>query len=400
MNDARPTFTIGIEEEYLLVDRQSRNLVIDPPAQFLADCRARLGPQVSPEFFRCQIEVGTRVATSLGAARQDLVELRRGIADCAAGHGFAPIAAGIHPFGDWSVQLPTDKPRYRRIADDLAAPGRRLVICGMHVHVAIEDEAARFDLLNQMRYFVPHFLALSASSPFWRGEPTGLKSYRLSTQREIPRGGFPPVFATADDYHRAIAMLVTAGVLPDASKIWWLIRPSHRYPTIELRVADICTRIDDGIAIAALYRCTLRMLWRLRQQNLRWRSYSEVLLEENLWLAQRFGRDAALFDLGKGGTVPLADLVDEWLGLIAEDAAFFGCEAEVAGARRIVAEGTSADRQLAVYESAVADGRPHQEALNAVVDHLIAETVDSGTSRRRRGNGMERPRPPITPMPS
>jgi carboxylate-amine ligase len=395
MDSARPTFTVGIEEEYLLVDRQSRDLAVEPPAEFMADCKARLGKQVSPEFFRCQIEVGTRVAVSLADARSDLAHLRQTVAECAAPYGLAPVAVGTHPFSDWSLQRATDKARYRRIADDLAVPGRRLVICGMHVHVAIEDEAARFDLLNQMRHFLPQFLALSTSSPFWRGAPTGLKSYRLATQREIPRGGLPPVFATAEDYRRALAMLISAGLIPDASKIWWLIRPSHRYPTIELRVADICTRLDDGIAIAALYRCTLRMLWRLRQQNRRWRSSSDFMLEENIWLAQRFGREAALLDLDKG-TVPLADLVDEWLTLIAEDVDFFGCAKEIAGIRRIVAEGTSADRQLAVYESMLAEGRPPEEALRAVVDHLMAETIP--TTLTRRANGA-RPSPlaPVRP---
>jgi carboxylate-amine ligase len=384
MNGVRPTFSIGIEEEFLLVDRQSRDLVVDPPPQFMADCKARLGTQVSPEFFRCQVEVATRVADSLQEAQSELVHLRQTIGDCAAPYGFAPIAAGVHPFSDWSLQRATDKEWYRRIADELAAPGHRLVICGIHVHVGIEDEAERFALLNRMRYFVPHFLALSTSSPFWRGEPTGLRSYRLSAQREIPRGGLPPVFASPEDYRRALAMLVTAGLIRDASKIWWLIRPSHRYPTIEIRVPDACPRLDDGMALAALYRCTLRMLWRLRQKGMPWRTDSEVLLEENLWLAQRHGRDAALFDFGRGGTVPLAGLVDEWLGLIAEDAAFFGCQEEVGRVRRIVAEGTSAERQLAVYESALAAGRPREEALRAVVDQLIAETTSSADAQSRR----------------
>jgi carboxylate-amine ligase len=269
MVDSQPTFSVGIEEEYLLVDRESRELAVDPPAGLMADCKAALGDQVSPEFFRCQIEVATRAAANFADARRDLAHLRRTVADCAAEYGLAPVAAGIHPFSDWNQQLPTDKERYRRIAEDLQGPGRRLVICGLHIHVAVEDEAERFDLFNQLPYFLPHLLALSTSSPFWRGEPTGLCSYRLALQRETPRTGLPPEFAGPAEYHRAIDSLVAAGAIEDATKVWWDLRPSARYPTLELRVADVTPRIDDGIAIAALFRCTLRMLSRLRAQNIR-----------------------------------------------------------------------------------------------------------------------------------
>lgn len=378
MTAAQPTFTIGLEEEYLLVDKRTGDLAVDPPADFMADCKAALGKQVSPEFFRCQIEVATKVAGTLADARADLARLRRTVVDCADAYGLAPIATGNHPFSDWSRQLNTDKERYRKIADDLQVVGRRLVICGLHIHVAVEDEAERFDLFNQVLYFLPHFLALSVSSPFWRGEPTGLRSYRLSTQRESPRTGIPPAFARPEDYHAAVNTLVAAGVIEDATKIWWDLRPSARYPTLELRVCDVGPRIDDTITIAALYRCTLRMLSRLRAQNISWRAYSPFLLNENCWIAQRLGVKGALLDLGKGTTVPFAELLEEWLTMIAEDAAYFGCEAEVSHARNIVAAGTSADRQLNVYESAMAKGASSAESLRAVVDHLIQETASGG----------------------
>ena len=199
-------------------------------------------------------------------------------------------------------------------------PGRRLVICGLHVHVAVEDEAERFDLFTQAAYFLPHLIALSTSSPFWRGEATGMSCYRLAVQRETPRTGIPPSFASIDEYRRAADLLAQSGVIPDATYFWWDLRPSAKYPTLELRAPDVCTRIDDGIAIAALFRCTLRMLARLRAQNARWRSYSPFLLEENRWLAQRFGTGAALLDLAKGTTVPFCELMEEWLALIDEDA--------------------------------------------------------------------------------
>jgi carboxylate-amine ligase len=375
MTSAQPSFTVGIEEEYLLVDRQTRELVIDPPPGLMADCKAALGKQVSTEFFRCQIEVGTLATANMEEARADLAGLRRTIAACAAEYGIAPIAASVHPFSDWNLQLYTDKERYRLIADDLQGPGRRLVICGLHVHVGIEDEAERFDLFGQVPYFLPHFVALSASSPFWRGEPTGMCSYRLAVQRETPRTGLPPVFSTAADYRRSVDVLVKSGVIKDGTFLWWDLRPSEKYPTLELRVCDACTRIDDSIALAALYRCTLRMLSRLRSQNARWRTYSPFLVEENRWIAQRFGRSAALVDLGKGTTVPMPELVDEWMAMIADDIAWFGCEAEMAQVRRIIAEGTSADRQLAAYRTALAEGASAEEALRAVVDHLVAETV-------------------------
>ena len=252
---------------------------------------------------------------------------------------------------------------------------RRLLICGMHVHVGIEDEALRFDLFNQLPYFLPHLLALSTSSPFWQGDQTGLHSYRLAVWNEVPRTGLPPTFSSPDEFHRTVATLVEAGEIEDATKIWWDLRPSARFPTLEMRITDICTRLDDTIAIAALYRCITRLLYRLRRANQRWRSYSRFLLDENRWLAQRFGPTHALIDFGKGAPVPFADLIDELVDLVGEDAAFFGCTAEVEHAREIAAEGTSADRQMRTYDRAVATGASAEEALKAVVDHLVEETL-------------------------
>ncbi len=370
-----PSFTIGIEEEYLLVDRESRDLVVDPPAGLMAECRAALGDNVTSEFLRCQIEIGTPVCGTLAEARAALAGLRRTIAEAAAGYGMAPIAASTHPFADWHIQMNTDKERYNAIARDMQVVARRLLICGMHIHVAVEDEAMRFDLFNQLPYFLPHLLALSASSPFWGGERTGLRSYRLSVFNELPRTGLPPNFSDPEEYRRTVATLVHAGELEDGSKLWWDLRPSVRFPTLEMRITDVCTRLDDAIAIAALYRCLTRMLWRLRRSNQRWREYSTFLLNENRWLAQRHGPNAALIDFGKGEPVAFAQLLEEIIAFVAEDAEFFGCTAEVVDARRIVKEGTSADRQLAVYDRAVAAGQSAERALKAVVDHLIRETL-------------------------
>lgn len=371
-----PAFTIGIEEEYLLVDVATRDLVPDPPVGLMEACKQALGGNVQPEFLRCQIEVGSSVHGSLGAAHAEMAKLRRTISECASEFGMAPIAASTHPFADWSRQRNTDKKRYNDLAEDLQVVARRMLICGMHVHIGVEDETLRFDLFNQLPYFLPHLLALSTSSPFWRGEDTGLHSYRLAVLDELPRTGLPPTFASATEYERTLQTLIHAGEIEDGTKIWWDLRPSARFPTLEMRITDVCTRLDDAIAIAAIYRCVVRMLQRLRRANQRWRHYSAFLVNENRWLAQRFGTTNALIDFGRGEAVPFTELIDELVELISEDAAFFDCEKEVARARQIVLEGTSADRQLAVYRRSVAGGASTERALEAVVDHLIDETLE------------------------
>jgi carboxylate-amine ligase len=370
-----PPFTVGIEEEYLLVDRATRALVPEAPAAMLAACERRLEGQVSPEFLRSQIEVQTRPHATVGAARADLARLRRTIAEEAARHGLAPVAAATHPFADWSGQKATDRARYRALESDLQGVGRRLMICGLHVHVGIEDDELAIDLMNQVGYFLPHLLALSTSSPFWRGEDTGLKSYRLAVFNELPRTGLPDHFESAGEYRRHLGRLVAAGLIDDASKLWWDVRPSARFPTLEMRITDIPTRLDDTIAIAALYQCILSMLWRLRTENQRWRVYPRMLVGENRWRAQRHGLDAGLVDFGKGEIVACAALFEELIALTAQDAARLGCAAEVASVRAILARGTSAHRQLAVFADALARGAARPDALDAVVDWLVAETV-------------------------
>ncbi len=374
---AEPSFTIGIEEEYHLVNTATRDLADDPPADLMAGCRERLQARVMPEFLRTQIEVATSVCTDLAAARRELAELRQGVADVAVRHGLAPMASATHPFGDWDRQKPTEQDRYRTLARDLQMVGRRMVICGMHVHVGIEDPELRIDLMNQVSYFLPHLLALSTSSPFWRGLDTGLKSYRMSVFAGLPRTGVPEIFPSWGEYQRLVDVLTGAGLVEDATKIWWDIRPSARFPTLEMRITDVCTRLDDGVAIAALFRCLLRMLWRLRRANQRWRLYARGLIEENRWRAQRYGMDEGLADFGQGAIVPFATLLDEMIDLIQPDIEHFGCAAEVAGARAILARGTSADRQRRIYAEARAAGAGHAPALARVVDHLVAETVEA-----------------------
>ncbi|WP_374633124.1 carboxylate-amine ligase [Ferrovibrio sp.] len=369
-------FTIGLEEEYLLVDRDSGALAVQPPAAMLAECETLVGGQVNPEFLQCQIEVATAVCQDMAEARAELVRLRGTVAAVAGRHGLAPIAAGTHPFARWADQRHTDRPRYDALANDLAGVARRLVICGLHVHVGIEDEDLRIDLMNQISYFLPHLLALSTSSPFWQGEETGLQSFRLSVFDSLPRTGLPERFESWGEYQRVVSRLVQAGLIEDATKLWWDIRPSARFPTLEMRVTDVCTRLDDAISIAALFRCLLAMLLRLKQRNQRWRIYANALIDENRWLAARYGIHGALVDFGKGERLAYAGLLEELIELVREEAVAMGCLAEVERARGILARGSSAHRQLQVYRAALDNGMDRAAALRAVVAWLMAETVN------------------------
>ena len=368
--------SIGIEEEYLLVDLETRDLARDPPEAFMRACSELLGEQVTPEFLRCQIEVGTKVCRTASDARAELAFLRRSIADEARRHGLGVIAASTHPFAEWSEQLTTAKERYTKIREDLRTVAQRLLVCGMHVHVGVPDEDLRIDLHAQLIYFLPHLLALSTSSPFWRGRNTGLKSYRAVISAELPRAGLPHAFASASEYRQMVDLLVKLGRIEDASKIWWDLRPSARFPTLELRITDVSTRLDDGVAIAATFQAIAAMLITLKRRNQRWRHYLPALVAENRWLAQRHGVSGDLIDFGKRASVPFRDLVEEIIELTRDEAEKLGCVAEVERVRKIAAEGTSADRQIAVFERMVSEGRGDKAALHAVVDHLVAETLD------------------------
>ena len=302
-------FTIGIEEEYLLVDPVTRDLVADPPAAMMEACQSALSGatlgEVSPEFLRSQIEIGTRVCASVQEARETLAEIRATLAKMAGQHGMALVAASTHPFARWNLQAHTDRDRYNTLAEDLQVVVRRLLICGMHVHIGIDHDDTRIDLLNQAVYFIPHLLALSSSSPFWKGEVTGLKSYRLSVFDELPRTGLPAQFDSFGEYQRTVDVLVQAGVIEDATKVWWDLRPSAKFPTLEMRVPDVCTLMEDAITIAALFACICRMLYRLRRENKRWRAYTNFLLTENRWRAQRYGIEKGMIDFGRGEIIPL-----------------------------------------------------------------------------------------------
>lgn len=376
MHTKTPSFTLGIEEEYLLIDLETLDLAVDPPAAMMKECRRRVqrNEQVSRELLRSQIEVGTRKCSTVQEARDDLGLLRNVIGDVAADYGLAPIAASTHPFAHWASQKQTPRQRYCALASRMAATARRMLICGMHVHVGIDDDELRADLLSQMSYFLPHLLALSTSSPFWEGHDTGLKSYRLTIFDALPRTGLPEHFASYSEYRRHVDVLVDAGIIEDSSMIWWDLRPSERYPTLETRIFDMCTNIDDAVCLAALTVCILRRLYRLRLDNQRWRRYNRMLLNENRWRAMRYGIDEGLLDLAKGEIVEFGVLLDEILALVAEDAAALDCEKEVFRARKILRHGTSAHKQVAVYEQARAAGEDREAAVRSVVKALIEGT--------------------------
>ena len=370
-----PALTLGLEEEYLLVDRETGAVAAEPPDELFEALNERTAGRAFPEFLRAQVEVATPVCRDISEARQALTALRRAVIEEAGRFGLAPIAASSHPFSLTSKQKRTDKERYVALLEEMQGAARRMMICGLHVHVGVEDDDLRIDLMNQLTYFLPHLLALSCSSPFWEGERTGLMSFRLMIFNGVPRTGLPEQFSSWGEYRRHTDVLVETGIIADNSRIWWDLRPSARYPTLETRVMDCCTSLEDALSLAALNQCLVRMLWRLRRANQRWRMYSHLLLGENRWRAMRYSYDAGLLDLGRQRVVPFAELLDEMVALVAEDAAVLGCSAEIARLPDILARGTSAHRQLQVYERAVADGASQEDALRAVVNWLVMETA-------------------------
>jgi len=372
MAGAEPEFTIGIEEEYLLVDQETGRLAQAPDALINA-CTAELAGKVSPEFLQCQIEIGTGICKTIAEARADLGNLRRSVARHAAEFGLAPIAASCHPFSDWKDQPHTDKDRYNTLQEELAGVARRMLICGMHVHVGIPDQEMRIQLVNQLKYFLPHLHALSTSSPFWQGDDTGMKSYRLTVFDNLPRTGLPPRMQDWHEFSSTVQTLVSLGLIEDASKIWWDLRPSSKFPTIESRICDVAPRMEVTLTLAALTQCLTRMLWRRIVDGDPWPIVANFMVSENRWRAQRYGVTEGQIDFGRQTLIPFPQAVDEILALIAEDAAALDCVDAVEATRQIVTGGTSADHQRDVRDAALASGATKQEAMAAVVASLVAD---------------------------
>ena len=367
------SYRFGIEEEYFLADAQTRGTPQGDLAGFHAAIEARLD-ETGRELVAAQVEVCTPPLTEAAAARDSLAGQRAILREVAGEHGLRLLACGTHPLAHWSGQTASDGERYQGILSDVGISARRALICGMHVHVEVPDPAARVDLMNRLMPFQPMLLALSASSPFWQGEATGLMAYRPSVFGEMPRTGLPELFADAAAYDRYVAIMTRAGAIADASYLWWSLRPSIKFPTVELRIADACTRLADSLCVASLFRCLVRLCVRRPEVNAGLTSISRALTLENLWRAQHDGVRAALIDEGQGEAVPFPEALEAVLDLTAEDAAALGCAAEVARARAIVAEGTSADGQVAAFEAARAEGRDERAALAAAVDWIADAT--------------------------
>ena len=369
-------FSVGLEEEYLVVNKYNGELIVDPPKGLMRDCKKKLKNQVKPEFLRSQIEVGTKVCNSIKDLKDNLIFLRKNVAKILNKYDLAFIAVSTHPFSDWETQKHTLKRRYFNLADKFQIVGRRLVISGMHVHVGIPDNELKIDLMNQISYFLPHFLALSTSSPFWRGEITGLKSYRVSIFDELPRTGLPEEFDIYDEYKRHIKILLKSGILDDPSTIWWDLRPNVKFPTLEMRICDTCTSLNDAISIAALYLCIIHMACRLRRENKRWRVYSKMLINENRWRAQRYGIEKSLVDFGKSNLVSYNKLADELIDLVKKDAKILNCESEVKKIKNICKVGTSADKQIKVFKEEMKKSNNKKLALDQVLKFLVKETMN------------------------
>lgn len=368
-------YTIGMEEEYFVFDAKTRRAVRHADKKFLGLVKKNLGHHVSTEMLQSQIEVMTPPCKTVGEARAHLARLRSTLGQIAATRKLGIAASGTFPLAYWPEQSATRKMRYDAIMDDLQMIGLRNMLCGMHVHVNVPDLDTRINLIMRLTPYLPLLLALSTSSPFWQGHFTGLVGYRLAAYDELPRTGLPELFRTNEDYNDYVAALVGAKIIPDASYIWWAMRPSLSNPTIELRVADSCTRLDDAMAIAALFRCLVRALDRNRGINTGFDRVGRAITAENKWHAQRYGIAATFVDPFARAPITIAQWLGQVRALIAEDVEAFGCQAEVGHLDRIVAGGTSGDCQIAVFTKARAAGCRRLTALQEVVDWASAETL-------------------------
>lgn len=383
MSAEEPPFTVGIEEEYLLVDLDSHD-VHEPPPELLRECTERGAGRINPELLPARINVSTRVCRTVSEARADLAHLRSIVVETGREHGHAPIAASTHPFARPNRHVRTHWERLGEFAREIRKPLRPMMMCSMRVHVGLDNDDLRIDLMNQFAYFLPHLLALSCSSPFWEGEQTGFMSFRLPMLSSQPRTGLPESFVSYEDFRRQLDMLIRSGLMEDTTKIEWDLRPSSRHPTLETRILDCCTSIDDAVCLSALVATVLRMLYRLRRANRSWRRYSSVLVAENRWRAMRYSYDAKLLDLAKGELVAFPVLLSELLELIREDAEALDCLSEVEHARTILARGTSAHRQLKLFAEARSRGASEREALKAVAEFLVRETSEGLVARRAK----------------
>jgi glutamate---cysteine ligase / carboxylate-amine ligase len=369
MTDA---FSFGIEEEYFLVDAETRCAVRDAPQAFFDEAKAAADGHISPEFLQPQVEVTTSPHTEIGAARAQLRELRQIVSTVAAKHGLAILAAGTHPTAAWREAQQTNKERYDVVMHDLQMIGQRDLLCGLHVHVELPDPDERVGVMYRMLPYLPLLLALSTSSPFWQARRTGLMGYRLAAYDELPRTGVPELFRTQAEFDAYVTALMRAGVIEDSSYTWWAIRPSLANPTLELRAPDSCTLVEDAIAIAALYRTLTRHLYFNRWRHFDLDAVARAIIIENKWRAQRYGVHGTF--VAEEGAVTVSEMLERAITDIAADADALGCTAEINRCRAIVGAGTSADAQLAVFEAQAKSGN-RDAALRAVSEWIAAATL-------------------------
>ena len=368
-------YRIGIEEEYFLVDAETRTVAREMPAAFLEDAKEATGGRVKGEFLQSQVEAATVPHANMAEARTELRFLRQTVAAVAARHGLAIFAAGTHPTAFWKRSQQTPTQRYDVVMDDLQMIGHRNMLCGLHVHVELPDPDDRVDVMCRMLPYLPLFVALATSSPFWQARPTGLKGYRLAAYDELPRTGVPELFRRREDYEAYIAALTRAGIIEDSSYVWWAIRPSLKHPTLELRAPDSCTRVDDALAIAALYRALARHLMHNPWLNWDLTAVDRAIVVENKWRAQRYGVTGTFADTSGNGAISVAEMLEQVIALVRDDAVALACLDDVLHCRAIVAAGTSADAQLAVFEEAQERTEDRSEALRAVTAWIAEATL-------------------------
>lgn len=368
-------FTFGIEEEFFVVDPATRNPLSRVPRAFLAACQSRFGDVIGPELLDAQIEISSPIFHSTVEAANAMRVLRGGLVELARENGLALIAAGTHPMAAWHEQTPTDTPRYRQLVDDFQIVGRRNLFSGLHVHVGVPDGVDRVRLMNRAMRWVPLFLALSTSSPFWNRQRTGLLSYRQAAYDEWPRSGVPDYFDDEAALARHVDRLARVRAVADASWLWWIVRPSARYPTLELRVTDACTRLDDALAIAALYRALIAMLVRRPEVGTLWHGETRALIDENRWRAKRHGLAANFICEATLEVASAGEWLERLLVDVGEDIARFDAVATVAPLATLPSRGTSAHCQLARFGARRAAGASRSDALRAVVDWLIETTA-------------------------
>jgi carboxylate-amine ligase len=367
MKAVRPSFTLGVEEEYQIVDPESRELR-SHVQHILEEGRRVLAERLKPELHQSVIEIGTGICRTVQEVRRDVETLRAEVIRLARRSGLAVAAAGTHPFSHWADQLITPDPRYDSIVDELQVIARANLIFGLHVHVGIEDRDLAIQIMNEACYLLPHLLALSTNSPFWLGRNTGLKSYRTRVFERFPRTSIPETFETAAAFDEFIRILTKTNCIDDGKKVWWDLRPHPFYKTLEFRVCDVPMRTDETVALAALVQAICAKLYKLRAQNLGFRIYRRALIMENKWRASRWGIDGKLIDFGKEVEVPFCDLAEELLLFVDDVVDELGSRKEVESIRWILEHGTGADRQLAVYRESGGD-------LRRVVDYVCEETA-------------------------